>query len=65
MFKTRQCFNGNMCTLSRNGLVMNYRYFINFFMLCFSYDDWQVFEVAVTVFLRDDSSAMFVLNLIF
>jgi len=55
-----------MCALSRNGLVMNYRYFIDFFLLLyFSCHDRQVFEVAVIVFLRDNSSAMFVLNLIF
>jgi len=56
-----------MCALSTNGLVLNYRYFIDFFflLLYFSCDDQQVFEVAVIVFLRDNSSAMFVLNLIF
>jgi len=47
---------------------MNYWYFIDFFflpILYFSCDDRQVFKVAVTIIPRDDSSAMFVLNLIF
>jgi hypothetical protein len=63
--------SGNNYTPSRNGLVINYRYFIDIYIyffspiLYFSCDDWQDFEVAVTVFPRDDSSAIFVLNLIF
>jgi hypothetical protein len=57
----------HMCTPSGNGLVTKYRYFIDFFFrsFIFSCDDRQVFEMGVNCVFRDDSSAMFVLNLIY